>query len=328
MTTLKAIISPRSKKIVICGLVILLTVYHLDKGPPSGVHAITDVNITATTTNLSAVEDPVKTLSGTLDSTNVSATAANDTNTTSTTTIKAIPASAPTSNEPPTPTGDIPPEKEKDPEKSVTTSTTTTTTSSPVSNTTEKSADLPDKGAVEREHNSSMSIFFVLCVIACGILLIHLMLQTGFQYLPESIVVVVLGALIGMFINVLSEGNIANWKREEVFSPTAFFLVLLPPIIFESGYNLHKGTSLRLSFTSSLINQSLFSSRKLLPEHRLHPRLCDHRHNHQRFRHRRRHLHSRLGRCRLPPELRRIICLWVAHFRRGSRRNRCHFPCT
>lgn len=74
-----------------------------------------------------------------------------------------------------------------------------------------------------------------------GILLIHLMLQTGFQYLPESIVVVFLGALIGLLINLLSDQNIANWKREEVFSPTAFFLVLLPPIIFESGYNLHKG---------------------------------------------------------------------------------------
>lgn len=67
------------------------------------------------------------------------------------------------------------------------------------------------------------------------------MLQTGFQYLPESIVVVFLGALIGLLINLLSDQNIANWKREEVFSPTAFFLVLLPPIIFESGYNLHKG---------------------------------------------------------------------------------------
>ena len=33
----------------------------------------------------------------------------------------------------------------------------------------------------------------------------------------------------------------AETKRIEAFSPTMFFLVLLPPIIFESGYNLHKG---------------------------------------------------------------------------------------
>lgn len=95
--------------------------------------------------------------------------------------------------------------------------------------------------AVEAEHNNSMAIFFVLCVIALGILLIHTMLETGFQYLPESIVVVCLGALIGLLINLLSDRYLANSKREEVFSPTAFFLVLLPPIIFESGYNLHKG---------------------------------------------------------------------------------------
>lgn len=95
--------------------------------------------------------------------------------------------------------------------------------------------------AVEQEHNNSMAIFFVLCIIALGILLIHTMLETGFQYLPESIVVVFLGALIGLLINILSDQKVSNWKREQVFSPTAFFLVLLPPIIFESGYNLHKG---------------------------------------------------------------------------------------
>lgn len=100
---------------------------------------------------------------------------------------------------------------------------------------------LPDKKSAEDEHNSSMAIFFVLCVLALGILLIHLMLQTGFQYVPESIVIVFLGALIGFTMSALSNRNISNWRKEEAFSPTAFFLILLPPIIFESGYNLHKG---------------------------------------------------------------------------------------
>lgn len=125
-----------------------------------------------------------------------------------------------------------------EPSSTSTTSTTSTTTAAPT-NVTE--SPLPDAKAVEQEHNNSMAIFLVLCVIALGILLIHLMLQTGFQYLPESIVVVFLGAAIGLLITLLSDNKIATWRREEVFSPTAFFLVLLPPIIFESGYNLHKG---------------------------------------------------------------------------------------
>ncbi|KAI1297202.1 Sodium/hydrogen exchanger 8 [Halotydeus destructor] len=100
---------------------------------------------------------------------------------------------------------------------------------------------LPQKGAAEEEQHSSMAIFFVLSVVASCIMLIHFLLQTKFQYIPESLSVVFLGAMIGLITKLISNQHLGDWKREETFNPTTFFLILLPPIIYESGYNLHKG---------------------------------------------------------------------------------------
>jgi len=97
---------------------------------------------------------------------------------------------------------------------------------------------LPEVGSAAKEHSSSLAIFFLLFVIILSIFLIHLLLKVKFHYLPESLAMVFLGAIVGMIMMSLPE---AETKRMEAFSPTMFFLVLLPPIIFESGYNLHKG---------------------------------------------------------------------------------------
>ena len=119
--------------------------------------------------------------------------------------------------------------------------TTTVGAAEDSKNTTEETIEsivLPEVGSAAKEHSSSMAIFFLLFILILSIFLLHALLKIKFHYLPESLAMVFLGAMVGLFMMALPE---AETKRMESFSPTMFFLILLPPIIFESGYNLHKG---------------------------------------------------------------------------------------
>ncbi|XP_060080280.1 sodium/hydrogen exchanger 8-like [Ylistrum balloti] len=116
--------------------------------------------------------------------------------------------------------------------------TASSTTTQSTTTTPEELGFLPETGADEEEHSSSLTLFFIIIVVVLAILIVHMLLATKFYYLPESIAVILLGALIGLVLKIFNAGN---WRNEEAFSPTIFFIVLLPPIIFESGYNLHKG---------------------------------------------------------------------------------------
>uniref|UniRef100_UPI00398EEDDA sodium/hydrogen exchanger 8 isoform X2 n=1 Tax=Pristiophorus japonicus TaxID=55135 RepID=UPI00398EEDDA len=95
--------------------------------------------------------------------------------------------------------------------------------------------------AQEEEQSSGMTIFFSLLILAICIILVRLLIKYKLHFLPESVAVVSLGILMGAVIKIIESQHWANWKEEEMFRPNMFFLLLLPPIIFESGYSLHKG---------------------------------------------------------------------------------------
>ena len=87
------------------------------------------------------------------------------------------------------------------------------------------------------EKKDSLSIFFILLVLVLAILIVHLLIVSEFKYMPESLAIVLLGAFIGFILSY------SRWDFREVesFNPNFFFLVLLPPIIFEMGYTVNKG---------------------------------------------------------------------------------------
>lgn len=116
-----------------------------------------------------------------------------------------------------------------------------TTTPFKTTKTKATESPFPQHESEEQEQASSLTIFFILLIVAVCILTIHVLIKSKFAYLPESVCVVFLGAIFGLFVKALQAHHVANWQKEEAFHPTTFFLILLPPIIFESGYNLHKG---------------------------------------------------------------------------------------
>uniref|UniRef100_A0A1I7U1C4 Sodium/hydrogen exchanger n=1 Tax=Caenorhabditis tropicalis TaxID=1561998 RepID=A0A1I7U1C4_9PELO len=92
-------------------------------------------------------------------------------------------------------------------------------------------------GNVSEEKKRSLAIFFILFVIMLATLVVHMLIVSKLHWMPESLAIVALGALIGSILSYSQR----DWSEIEALSPDVFFLVLLPPIIFENAYNLNKG---------------------------------------------------------------------------------------
>jgi len=115
-----------------------------------------------------------------------------------------------------------------------------TTVHQPVVQDTLEKIQTGHKAEVQQQ-NDSTKISFILYVLGMCILLTHWLIKCNFHILPESIAVVFLGMIIGGAIKIMKNAGLNDFQEAEILSPQNFFLMILPPIIFEAGYSLHKG---------------------------------------------------------------------------------------
>ena len=95
------------------------------------------------------------------------------------------------------------------------------------------------------EKTQSWNLVLVITLLGVCIFCTYLLLTLGQQgsrarwvrYLPESVVTIMLGVLAGSVLTVSGQ-TLSNLVT---FDPQTFFILMLPPIIFESGYSLQKG---------------------------------------------------------------------------------------
>lgn len=79
----------------------------------------------------------------------------------------------------------------------------------------------------------------ILCIILIiSFLITYLISSKNWErYFPSSGATMIFGIVIGGILRLL---KMINLEHEFTFSPEAFYFFLLPPIIFEAGYNMNK----------------------------------------------------------------------------------------
>jgi len=121
-------------------------------------------------------------------------------------------------------------------------------------------------GNDEDEMDISTEILIMIFLLMLAITFGHYLKKSGHKYLQESGLTVILGMIAGGLLKMLSVEDYLT-KLSTHFS-NLFMILLLPPIIFESGYNMNKkpffknfGSVLAYSFLGTFI--AIFTSSTL-----------------------------------------------------------------
>ena len=92
------------------------------------------------------------------------------------------------------------------------------------------------KPIVEETTHSFGLLLLIISILMC-IMVIYALLRLNLHFLPGSVAVILIGMILGASIKAIRKDleDIVKFNAEN------FFLFLLPPIIFESGYTVNKG---------------------------------------------------------------------------------------
>ncbi|EAL69606.1 Na-H exchanger [Dictyostelium discoideum AX4] len=93
------------------------------------------------------------------------------------------------------------------------------------------------QNALANQREANTIIFIIMLILTGSVLIVYFIISLDIPFVPESVAVVTYGIILGIVFRFFYS-DIVNHVVS--FEPENFFLFILPTIIFETGYSLHK----------------------------------------------------------------------------------------